>query len=41
MVYTQAGAFKANAVMPGNYELIVKARARVGSAADRREVDDI
>jgi len=26
MVYTNAGAFKAVAVMPGNYELFVKAR---------------
>src|SRR5262245_34809990 len=26
MVYTSAGAFKAVAVMPGNYELVVKAR---------------
>ena len=26
MVYTNAGAFKAVAVMPGNYELVVKAR---------------
>ena len=26
MVYSQAGAFKAVAVMPGNYELVVKAR---------------
>src|SRR5215210_3110466 len=26
MVYTAAGAFKAVAVMPGNYELVVKAR---------------
>ena len=26
MVYTSAGAFKAVAVMPGNYEIVVKAR---------------
>src|SRR5262249_46218240 len=35
MVYTQAGAFKTVAVMPGNYELIVKER---GLESDAQQI---